>query len=113
MYARKLPPKPKHHPQGQHTGEYDLLFSQSASRALAAWLIDLSAGELIARNAAVSIPDMDPDSPDTAAAVRLYQAGVLTGVDAAGNFAPDASLTRAQAAVIFARILDPGLRVTV
>lgn len=100
-------------PQGQHTGEYDLLFSQSASRALAAWLIDLSAGELIARNAAVSIPDMDPDSPDAAAAVRLYQAGVLTGVDAAGNFAPDASLTRAQAAVIFARILDPDLRVTV
>ena len=66
----------------------------------------------IARNAAVSIPDMDPDSPDSAAAARLYQAGVLTGVDTVGNFAPDAPLTRAQAAVIFARILDPDLRVT-
>lgn len=99
-------------PGGQHTGQYDLLFSQSASRALAAWLMDLSAGELTVCNESVSIPDVDPESPDAAAIERLYQAGVLTGVDAAGRFSPDAPLTRAQAAVIFARILDPDLRIT-
>lgn len=99
-------------PEAQYTGQYDLLFSQSATRALAAWLMDLSAGELTVRNEWTHVPaDVDPEDPDAAAIVRLYQAGVLTGVDAE-NFAPDAPLTRAQAAVIFARILDPDLRVT-
>lgn len=101
-------------PQGVYAGQYEQLFSQPASRGLAAWLIDLSAGELEARNETVSIPDVDPEATsDADAIVRLYQAGVLTGVDAEGNFAPDAGLTRAQAAVILARVLDPALRITV
>lgn len=99
-------------PEGRHSGQYDLLFSQSASRALAAWLMDLAAGDLTARNGTPSIPDVDPASQDAAAITRLYEAGVLTGVDDAGNFAPSSPLTRAQAAVIFARVLDPDLRVT-
>ena len=100
-------------PQGRHDGQYDTLFAQGASRGLAAWLIDLAAGELEQRNAISAVPDVDPETPaDADAILRLYQAGVLTGVDEAGNFAPGGGLTRAQAAVIFARVLDPALRVS-
>jgi ribosomal protein S18 acetylase RimI-like enzyme len=97
---------------GLYAGQYERLFAQTASRGLAAWLIDLSAGELEARNESVSIPDVDLETTaDGDAILRLYQAGVFTGVDAAGTFAPAAGLTRAQAAVILARVLDPAQRV--
>ena len=43
--------------------------------------------------------------------MNLYQAGVLTGVDQAGNFGGGRELTRAQAAIMLARVLDPALRV--
>lgn len=100
-------------PEGLYAGQDERLFSQTASRGLAAWLIDLAAGELETRSETVSIPDVDPETTaDADAMVRLYQAGVLTGVDAAGNFAPGADLTRGQAAVILARVLDPALRIT-
>ena len=98
-------------PQGRRDGQYDTLFAQGASRGLAAWLIDLAAGELEARSDVSSIPDVDPETmADADAVLRLYQAGVLTGVDAEGNFAPAAGLTRGQAAAILARVLDPALR---
>ena len=44
--------------------------------------------------------------------LELYNAGIVTSVDDPGNFAPKSPLTRAQAAVIFARLLDPALRIS-
>ncbi len=42
----------------------------------------------------------------------LYEAGVIGGVDAYGTFEPDKTLTRAEAAVMVARILDESQRLT-
>lgn len=50
-----------------------------------------------------------PDTEDPAA-LAFYNAGILTGLDSRGTFAGDKVLTRAEAAVILARIVRPGLR---
>lgn len=74
--------------------------------------MERTAGELEILNETVDIPDINPDeTQDAAAILRLYQAGVLTGVDQAGNFGGGKELTRAQAAIMMARVLEPSLRV--
>lgn len=84
----------------------------NATRALFAWLVDLTAGKLEAVNETASAPDVEiGETRDAESILRLYQAGVLTGVDAAGNFGGDKELTRAQAAIMMARVLEPSLRV--
>ena len=50
-----------------------------------------------------------PDSTD-AAVLRFYNAGILTGVDKWGTFAPDKTLTRAETAAMVARVARTGLR---
>ena len=54
--------------------------------------------------------EMIPDTADQAA-LTLYRAGILTGVDASGAFAGNRGLTRAELAVVLARIVDPSRRV--
>jgi hypothetical protein len=65
---------------------------------------------LMAINDVSSIPDVSPDDPDYAAILRLYNAGILTGVDLHGSFAPDAPITREQMAAVVTRVVDPALR---
>lgn len=65
---------------------------------------------LRAVNEVEAIPDVAPDDPDCAAILRLYRAGVLTGVDAKGSFHPDAPITREQIAAVVTRVADPELR---
>ncbi len=55
-----------------------------------------------------AIPDLY-DSPYYNAIYLLYRAGVLTGENA-GVFQPDRNLTRAEAAAIVSRMIDPDLR---
>ncbi len=50
----------------------------------------------------------DSDDPDV---LTLYRAGILTGVDATGAFAPEGTLTRAELAAVLARLAEPGRRV--
>ena len=50
-----------------------------------------------------------PDTND-ATVLHFYNAGVLTGVDGWGTFAPDKSLTRAETAALVARVARPELR---
>ncbi len=84
----------------------------NATRSLFAWLVDLTAGPLETVNETASAPDVEiGETRDAESILRLYQAGVLTGVDAAGNFGGDRELTRAQAAIMMARVLEPSLRV--
>ena len=59
-----------------------------------------------------ALSDAVPADTDRGDVKRLYQAGIFTGVDEAGNFDGKAPLTRAQFAVILARLLSPELRVT-
>lgn len=54
-----------------------------------------------------------PDSTkhmDTEAVLRFYNAGILTGKDEYGTFAPEHTLTRAECAAMASRILKPELR---
>lgn len=48
---------------------------------------------------------------DLPAITALYQAGILTGVDGTGDFAPYNTLTRAEAAAMLARVVQPSLRI--
>lgn len=84
----------------------------NATRALFAWLVDRTAGPLEAVSETASAPDVEVgETQDAEAILRLYRAGVLTGVDAKGNFNGSGELTRAQAAMMLARVLEPSLRV--
>lgn len=55
--------------------------------------------------------DQTPPDSQSEAAIALYQAGILNGVDKAGTFHSLGSLTRAEAATMLARVLRPELRV--
>lgn len=85
---------------------------EHATRTMFACLIDGAVSEeLEVLNDITSIPDVDPETYDAEAILRLYRAGILTGMDSAGNFNGNGELTRAQAATILARVLDPARRV--
>ncbi len=93
--------------------------SAPASRGFFAKLIAAACkGCLDQINIVMAIPDLPWENDGTMAddyreaAYTLYEAGILTGVDSAGSFAADNTLTRAEAAVMVARALDETQRVT-
>ena len=61
-------------------------------------------------NDVTALPDVTSDDPDDTAILRLYNAGILTGVDDKGTFLPDAPITREQIAAVVTRAADPILR---
>lgn len=60
----------------------------------------------------INTVDILPDSSDPEV-LALYRAGILTGVDSTGAFAPERTLSRAELATVLARVADPSLRVTI
>lgn len=77
-----------------------------------------SSGSLEKRFTVEAIPDLPREENGTqaddyrAAVYTLYEAGVLTGTDENGTFDAEGSLTRAQSAVMAARVLDESQRLT-
>lgn len=57
-----------------------------------------------------AIPDVQSSASYADAVYALYRAGVLTGNDTRGTFAPDSSISRGAAAAIISRMVDPSLR---
>ncbi len=57
----------------------------------------------------VTIPDTIPEEHNAAVKAMVY-AGIINGIDATGTFSPNATITRAQAATIIARIIRPETR---
>ncbi len=55
---------------------------------------------------------MNPYDKYNGKVLFLYRAGILTGSDWMGNFNPDSTITRAEAAAIISRIADRRLRKT-
>ena len=53
-----------------------------------------------------------PPDTERADVLRLYQAGIITGTDEAGTFHGESPLTRAQFAVLLARLIQPELRIS-
>ena len=93
------------------------LTPEICTRLRFACALAVAAGEMDKLNEVTAIPDMTredggpvwaPEKNDPVYA--LYEAGILNGVDAEGSFAPYKTLTRAEAAAMAARVLDPALR---
>ena len=57
-----------------------------------------------------SIPDVNMKDSYAASVYKLYKAGVLTGNDEKGTFAPLSSITRAESAAIVTRMSDKNSR---
>ena len=57
-----------------------------------------------------AIPDVDMSSDYANAVYQLYRAGILTGNDANGTFAPTTYITRAEAAAIVSRMAESNNR---
>lgn len=80
----------------------------------ALWLFSVC-GKLTEIRKVNSLPDVPGSRYNTEQAeaiFSLYEAGILAGVDATGAFRGTKPLTRAQAAVMLARILNPALRIS-
>ena len=71
----------------------------------------LPEAELEPIHADISIPDVSDRTPYAEEIRTLYHAGILAGVDEAGSFAPERTITRAEAIAIFLRLVKPELRI--
>lgn len=91
--------------------------SAPATRAQFAVLLNTSLPEeaLPAVNAVAddAIPDVKSGDPAAAAIYKLYRAGILTGNDEKGTFAPASNIRRSEVAAIVTRMADVSLRKTV
>ena len=67
---------------------------------------------LPAINSVASLPDVPANATYAAAALKLYNAGILTGSDAAGTFNPESSIQRSEVATIVTRMADQSQRKT-
>ena len=67
---------------------------------------------LPAINSVASLPDVPANATYAAAALKLYNAGILTGSDAAGTFNPESSIQRSEVAAIVTRMADQSQRKT-
>ena len=67
---------------------------------------------LPAINSVTSLPDLDANATYAAAVLKLYNAGILTGSDAAGSFKPESTIQRSEVATIVTRMADKSLRKT-
>ena len=70
----------------------------------------LPAEALKAVNQVRRIPDVSLSDTYGPAVFRLYRAGVFAGKNSSGVFFPHATLNRAEAAVLIARMMEPGRR---
>ena len=96
-------------------------YTRAATRAEMAYIFSrsLNASEFTKQNTVNSLPDVkegfspatgQPLTPHYNAIITLYEAGVLTGSDAAGTFYPNNNITRAEAAAIISRVILPDTR---
>lgn len=90
-------------------------YNASATRCEMAYIFSraLPESELAQINSVLSLPDVTDVTEYSASVFLLYRAGILTGNDAQGTFAPYTTISRAQAAAIIARLAVVSMRKTV
>ena len=93
-------------------GQYDLTKAATRAQFAAILAAALPDEALTPINAVTKLPDVAADDPRFPTILKLYNAGVLNGVDASGRFDPDAVIPREQVAAMATRIVDPALRKT-
>lgn len=83
-----------------------------ASRQVVAYLLanSLPIYEYDALSLAVVPQDVETTNPFAPYILQLYDAGILQGSDASGNFEPYRTITRAETSAILARMIDLSLR---
>ena len=96
------------------TDEFGSAYGDSCNRLTMAHLFARAFPEDTARtlNTVTSLPDVQ-NSDRNRDVFFLYEQGVLTGSDTYGTFLPYNSITRAEAAAILNRVLDPSRRKSV
>lgn len=73
----------------------------------------LPADEYQVKNPQITgVPDMSEDDPYYGQVLSLYRSGVVKGTDNYGNFQPEQAITRAEAAAILNRVVEPDSRLT-
>ena|GEM_PF-3283423 len=89
-------------------------YSRAATRAEIAYIFSraLPPSEFALNNTVNSLPDVNSGTPYYSSIITLYKAGVLTGNDDAGTFAPGSNINRAQAAAIISRVILPSTRIS-
>ena len=89
-------------------------YGATATRAQFASILAaaLPSEALPAINTVTVLPDVDANATYAAAALKLYNAGILTGSDAAGTFNPESSIQRSEVATIVTRMADQSQRKT-
>ncbi len=120
LYTLELlrdPPKPAFHPTdpgvdwpAMEALAADVPGEGPVTRLTFARALAETAGELERVKTVDALPDL-LRTEENAGVYALYEAGVLNGVDDAGSFAPEGTLTRAEAACMAARVVEPSLRV--
>lgn len=83
--------------------------NQWSSRGHFAQALAVAAGELDKLFSVEALPDLTRNGHEDI--YTLYEAGILTGTDESGTFQQNKTLTRAEAAVMVSRVLDPALRI--
>ena len=87
-------------------------YDKAATRAEMAYIFtkSLPGAEFAAQNTVNSLPDVNSGTPYYSSIIALYEAGVVTGNDAAGTFSPGKNIIRAEAAAIISRVILPATR---
>lgn len=90
--------------------QYDQLYEKEATRADFAIIIEAALPDEALRNIKEikdgSVPDVPVGSTYYNAVYHLYRAGIISGVDNSGAFAPGNNIIRAEAAVILGNVVQ-------
>lgn len=81
-------------------------FNRTIRRSEMAELLSMSTGELDSINTVTALPDVPRDAEYFDHVIKLYRAGILTGNDAYGTFAPESNLLRSEISAMSIRIAD-------
>ena len=91
-------------------GKHDLTTAASRKQFVEIISAALPDEALTPINEVKALPDVEADDPALPTILRLYNAGILTGVDEYGTFLPDQPISREQIAAIITRVADPAMR---
>ena len=86
-------------------------YDRNIRRSEMAELMAAASGDMAALNSVTNLPDVPGDAEFYNAVVKLYNAGILTGNDAYGTFAPESNLLRSEISAMAVRIADSSKRV--
>lgn len=89
-------------------------YNAAATRAQLAEMLALALLEkdYVRINSVTELPDVTDSTPGAAAIFKLYNTGILSGMDAYGTFSPDSTITRAEMAAMLCRLAQPETRLT-